>query len=175
MVNLNYKREGGMEMTQIQLKTFSSSNEKFEYLAYDYAQNSYKELILTARDNGLRQVIFTTAVFKSLIGKVYEKGLFIKSINFVEPFEPQLVEKIQKIIDDANVSANKEYVLKALFDEIDFLVNDESIDIKKIEILNRNVEPYGKATIFNNGVLHTSEENKIETTNLLNLVLKEHV
>ncbi|WP_059104267.1 hypothetical protein [Shouchella shacheensis] len=162
-------------MAKVQYKAFFNSAKKFDYLAYGYGSASYKKVVEEAKLRDFKQVIITTAIFKSIVKLVYEKGLFVAEINFIDPLEDYLTEDMRELLDQINQSKGNKLLINTLFKSIDWLVNDESIDIKEIVVFKKGGTSV-KTTIYNNGVFFTTDQEIDFIKNeLLTPVLRKHI
>lgn len=135
-----------------QFKIFVDDKQnKIELVEYDYSQNSYKKILNQAFERDLRQLIFTTTVFKQVIQKVYDQGLFLIDIKFIESIENYDFSDIKELINQINIAKGNNTLVNLLLKEIDWFVNDESIDIKSIIILDLATKD--KFEIYSNGVI----------------------
>lgn len=135
-----------------QFKIFVDDKQnKIELVEYDYSQNSYKKILNQAFERDLRQLIFTTTVFKQVIQKVYDQGLFLIDIKFIESIENYDFSDIKELINQINIAKGNNILVNLLLKEIDWFVNDESIDIKSIIILDLATKD--KFEIYSNGVI----------------------
>ncbi|THE09961.1 hypothetical protein E1I69_20565, partial [Bacillus timonensis] len=130
-----------------QFKLFIDDNKnKLELFEYDYNQNSYRNILDQAYEKGYRQIIFTTSVFKKLIEKLYLQGFLLLDIKFIDSIEDYDFSEIKELINQININEGNKTLVNLLLKEIEWFVNDESIDIKSIVLLD----------ILKNCLLYTS-------------------
>lgn len=138
---------------------------------YDPAiEKDYYAFIKKNYDNDLIQFIFTSEIMAKLLNYYFlERKFTITKIDFMEEDE-SLTERIDSILDMIN--ADRAY-FSDLLNEIKFLIDVSSIDIKRMEFKFKNIET-GKSLrmmVQVNGIFEIDENNyKAESTNLEKLL-----
>jgi|SRR5690625_2751022 len=138
-------------MTEIQAKLFFNRQGDIELITYDYSQNEYKKVLEEAYKKDLNQIIFTTSIYKKVIEKVYEDGFYLTNINFMDFLDDHDFSDVKQLLSQMIAQSGNENFLNLLLKEIDWCVNNESIDIKSIVIYDRDARQ--KVEIYNNGVI----------------------
>lgn len=138
-------------MTESQAKLFFNRQSGIELITYDYSQNEYKKILEEAYKKDLKQIIFTTSIYKKVIEKVYEAGFYLTNIIFMDFLDDHDFSDIKQLLNQMNTKSENENFLNLLLKEIDWCVNKESIDIKSIVIFDRDARQ--KVEIYNNGVI----------------------
>ncbi|OEH53996.1 hypothetical protein AQ616_09415 [Oceanobacillus sp. E9] len=134
-----------------QAKLFFNSIQQIELITYNYSQNEYRKVLEYAFENNLKQIIFTTTIFKKLIEKTYEADLYLAEINFMECLDEQEFTEVKDLISEINVNKKKRIFINLLGKELERFANSESIDIKSIVIFDK--EKRQKVELYNNGVI----------------------
>ncbi|WP_077214492.1 hypothetical protein [Bacillus dakarensis] len=124
---------------------------QIEFVEYDYSQKSYRMILDEAFQKDLRQIIFTTSVFKQLIQKLYDNSYYLLEIKFIDSIDNYDFSDIREFINQINIAKGNKVLVNSLLKEIDWLVNDESIDIKSIVFLD--MKNRDKFEIYSNGVI----------------------
>ncbi|WP_270363282.1 hypothetical protein [Bacillus paranthracis] len=155
-------------------KTFQTKG-IIEFVPYgDTPNNSYKHIVERAVANGKKQVIFTTSIFKDLISRIYNEKLNLMDLKFMEPLEIYDFKDVGQLINQINISKGNKILIKSLLETINWVVNDESIDIKSITIGNQGTKR--STDLFSNGVLcMDTEEFEVITNDIIKPVLQKYL
>lgn len=141
-----------------QFKIFLDKSNQVELFEYDYSQKkSYIQILNEAFDKDLRQIIFTTSLYKKLIRDAYKQGQFVLEIRFMDSIENCDFTHITELLKEVNRAENNETLVNLLLKEI---VNDESVDIKSIVVLDPDNK--SKFEIYSNGVILCDENTKLK-------------
>lgn len=149
-------------------------NDKIIGIPYENRRDSYRDLIETVKNIEIKQLMITAETFLNIItSSVAERFSFLE-MEFVEsvPKENQeIVSYYRKKLAEEKNMIKRKLLIQNFFSELDWIIREESIDIKKIRI---GVETDGiineGTTLFNNGILIV--ENDAASPSLLN-ILKE--
>lgn len=136
---------------ETQAKIFINENNIIELITYDYSHNKYKEVLEEAYKKNLRQIIFTTTIYKKLIEKTFQEKMYLVNVDFMDSLYEADFEDIMQLIREINTSNGNDFLVEALLKEIDWFANNESVDIKSVSILDRSNGE--KVDIYNNGVI----------------------
>lgn len=153
-----------------QAKIFRNKQGDIELIPYDYKSNGYRKVLNNAYKDNLMQIIFTTSIYKRIIEKAYQKGLFVTRINFMDLLDDHDFTDIKDLVTQVNASNGNKTLINILIKEIDWFANNESIDIKSIELFDR--ENNQKIEIYNNGViLGEIDQFEVVKTNILSVLM----
>jgi len=153
-----------------QAKIFRNKKGDIELIPYDYKSNGYRKVLNNAYKDNLMQIIFTTSIYKRIIEKAYQKGLFVTRINFMDLLDDHDFTDIKDLVTQVNASNGNKTLINILIKEIDWFANNESIDIKSIELFDR--ENNQKIEIYNNGViLGEIDQFEVVKTNILSVLM----
>ncbi len=149
-------------------------NKKYIAVTYDYATNSYIDLLKKAKKvDNMRQVILTSKHFFNLINYAVSTNSSITELKFVSQIPRESTEFVHDYIELINATKmeEKDKYKDGLFNELDWLIHDECIDIEKVSILTKfnNSRLYKKVELFNNGVIIVNNHSMSEE--IKNLVL----
>ncbi|GGA69509.1 hypothetical protein [Ornithinibacillus halotolerans] len=127
-------------------------------IPYDYGKNNYKKLLEVMKNMEVKQFIITPEKFFKLLNSSINEGYFLSDIQFLESVPAEHQELITHYKNNINSILNpfeKQSMATKLFSELDWLITDESIDIKKINIrINSDATPIQvDVEIYNNGVI----------------------
>lgn len=131
-------------------------------IPYKNRRHSYRDLLESTQPLGIKQLIITAETFFNIITASISKGYDLIDLEFIEsiPVENQEIVYYykNKINEESNVIKRK-LLVQNFFSELDWIIRDESIDIKKISIKkNSDNQTDQGATLFNNGILLVEEE-----------------
>ncbi|MGE6414823.1 hypothetical protein ACQKDD_11700 [Planococcus kocurii] len=146
----------------IQAKLFLNTQNDIEIIPYDYLQNGYRKVLEDSYEKNLRQIIFTTSLYKQVIEKIYEENMLLLKINFMDCLDEQDFTDIKELVSQSNISSGKSTYISILLKEIERFANHESIDIKSIIVFDKETKQ--KVEVYNNGVI-LGEKNQIEKIN----------
>lgn len=163
--------------------TLSTLNEKFSNIIqfssnvigipYDYGKNGYRKVLETVKDMPVKQYIITPEKFFKLLNYSIDNGYFINSLNFLEsvPSEHQeIISYYRQQVNAENNIIKKQTIANKFFTELDWLITDESIDIKNLSLrIKADSSPIQvEVDIYNNGVLLI--DNEIIKDKVINLL-----
>lgn len=127
-------------------------------IPYDYGRNGYRKVLEAVKDLPIKQYIMTPEKFFKVLNYSIELGYHVNSLNFLESVPPEHQEIItyfkQKINAETDIS-KKQSIANKFFGELDWLITDESIDIKDLSLrIKSDSSPiHVEVDIYNNGVL----------------------
>lgn len=127
-------------------------------IPYDYGINGYRKVLQAVKDLPIKQYIMTPEKFFKVLNYSIELGYHINSLNFLESVPQEHQEIIshykQKINGETDIS-KKQLIANKLFAELDWIITDESIDIKYLSLRIKSDSSLiqVEVDIYNNGVL----------------------
>lgn len=127
-------------------------------IPYDYGLNGYRKVLESVKSLPLKQYIVTPESFFKLLNYSIEVGYYINSLSFLESVPPENQEMISYYKREINAEKDlfkKQSIVNKFFNELNWIVSDESIDIKElsIRVKSQSSPIYVEVDIFNNGVL----------------------
>lgn len=133
-------------------------DENYMVITYDYATNSYIELLKKAKKvENIRQVILTSKNFFNLINYAVNTNSSISDLKFVSQIPEESIEFVHDYIEliNSSMTEKKGEFKNRLFNELDWLIYDECIDIEKLSILTKfgDSRLYKKVELYSNGVV----------------------
>ncbi|MBE7114030.1 hypothetical protein FT641_15895 [Bacillus paranthracis] len=132
-------------------------SDKYIGIAYDYDKSTYVDILRKTKELNLRQVIVTSRTFFELVNYSIKHDFTLNEIKFVYPIADESVEFVNRYLQEINalVGEEKNNYKQQLFEELDWIVSDECIDIKVLSLHAKFPESplYIKIELYNNGVL----------------------
>lgn len=138
-------------------------NDQIVGVPYENRRDSYRELIESIQNIEVKQLIITGETFLNLIMSSVAKGYDLIEMDFIEsvPKENQeIVSYYKKQLAEEKNLIKRKLLIQNFFSELDWIIRDESVDIKKISIRlkNKNNQREGGATLYANGIFIVESE-----------------
>jgi len=141
-------------------KIEENSRQELYYYPYDVANQNYVDLIKVARKEGLKQVIINSKIMFVLMDYVIKSDGFVNRITFNEGASPDFVASVNSLVERLR---NDKTILRTLKAEIEWALNEESIDIARLHITliekkSKNEDEFLQGQILSNGIIISSKD-----------------
>ncbi|MNB86273.1 hypothetical protein D3C75_332130 [compost metagenome] len=124
---------------------------------YDYNKlNSYLDVLNTANEHGLTQIILTPNKFVKLINKLEPLNLKAKKIEFDPPLQEEDQEFANKVLRENKNNG------ESLQESVDFYNKEYNSIPKNLTFFSQNGNSY---SLYNNGVISIEEKEEIHELN----------
>lgn len=158
-----YNSESTMEKLVEKFPTIIQFSDNIIGIPYDYGKNGYRKVLETVKDMPVKQYIMTPEKFFKVLNYSIESGYFINSLNFLEsvPEENQeIISHYRQLVNAEKDLFKKQAIVSKFFVELEWIITDESIDIKDLSIrIKSETSPIQvEVSLYNNGVLLIDDE-----------------
>ncbi|WP_068983849.1 hypothetical protein [Lysinibacillus xylanilyticus] len=149
-------------------RKYSAEEIDFNLNIYKPDEKKYHEVICEMKKRGFKQLIINSELMIEIMSQVIQNNGFILGIHFTESIDEYLTGKVKDLILKIRHKPMSFIELKEL---LDWTVDNNSIDISRIELLYKN----SKFEIYSNGQIIGGENINVIFEEILIHVFKGYL